>query len=68
MAEYSQRSIIEAAFGAIKMHGDHLRSRRVDHQQREISIRIICYNVELVAGSHIKSGRINYEPLAAMAA
>ena len=42
MDEYRQRSIIEAALGAIKkVYGSHLRSRR---RARQITIRVICYN------------------------
>ena len=55
MDEYHQRSIIEAVFGAIKrMYGNHLRSRRRARQSREIAIRVICYNIEVVARSHVK--------------
>ncbi len=69
MAEYHQRSIIEAVFGAIKkMHGNHLRGRRLVRQNREVAIRIICYNIEVVARSHVKSGRLTHESLTAMAA
>ena len=39
MAEYHQRSIIEAVFGAIKkMYGNHLRGRRLVRQNREVAI------------------------------
>ena len=69
MDEYHQRSIIEAVFGAIKrMYGNHLRSRRRARQSREIAIRVICYNIEVVARSHVKSGRLTHESLTAMAA
>ena len=69
MDEYHQRSIIEAVFGAIKkMYGNHLRSRRRARQSREIAIRVICYNIEVVARSHVKSGRLTRESLTAMAA
>ena len=68
MDEYHQRSIIEAVFGAIKkMYGNHLRSRRRARQSREIAIRVICYNIEVVARSHVKSGRLTHESLTAMA-
>ena len=67
--EYHQRSIIEAVFGAIKrMYGNHLRSRRRARQSREIAIRVICYNIEVVARSQVKSGRLTHESLTAMAA
>ena len=60
--------IIEAVFGAIKkMYGNHLRGRRLVRQNREVAIRIICYNIEVVARSHVKSG-ITHESLTAMAA
>ena len=69
MDEYHQRSIIEAVFGAIKkMYGNHLRSRRRGRQGREIAIRIICYNVEVVARSQAKDGRLTHESPTAMAA
>ena len=69
MAEYHQRSIIEAVFGAIKkMYGNHLRGRRLVRQKRETAIRVICYNIEVVARSHVKSGRLTHELLAAMVA
>ena len=68
MDEYHQRSIIEAVFGAIKkMYGNHLRGRRLVRQNREVAIRIICYNIEVVARSHVKSGRLTHESLTAMA-
>ena len=60
---------IEAVFGAIKkMYGNHLRGRRLVRQNREVAIRIICYNIEVVARSHVKSGRLTHESLTAMAA
>ena len=69
MDEYHQRSIIEAVFGAIKkMYGNHLRGRRRARQSREIAIRVICYNIEVVVRSHVKSGRLTHESLTAMAA
>ena len=69
MDEYHQHSIIEAVFGAIKkMYGNHLRSRRRARQSREIAIRVICYNIEVVARSQVKDGRLTYESLTAMAA
>ena len=69
MDEYHQRSIIEAVFGAIKkMYWNHLRSRRRGRQGRKIAIRVICYNIEVVARSHVKSGRLTHESLTAMAA
>ena len=69
MDEYRQRSIIEAVFGAIKrMYGNHPRSRRRARQNREVAIRVICYNVEVVARSQVKDGRLTHESLTAMAA
>ena len=69
MDEYHQRSIIEAVFGAIKkMYGNHLRGRRRARQNREVAIRVICYNIEVVARSQVKSGRLTHESLAAVAA
>ena len=69
MDEYHPRSIIEAVFGAIKkMYGNHLRGRRLARQSREAAIRVICYNIEVVARSHVKNGRLTHESLAAMVA
>ena len=69
MDEYHQRSIIGAGFGAIKrMYGNHLRSRRRARQNREVAIRVICYNIEAVARSHVESGKFTHESLTAMAA
>ena len=69
MSEYHRRSIIEAVFGAIKkMYGNHLRGRRLARQKREVAIRVICYNIEVVARSNVKNGRLTHESLAALAA
>ena len=67
MSEYHQRSIIEAVFGAIK-YGNHLRGRRFTRQKKEVAIRIICYNIEVVARSNVKNDRLTHESLAALAA
>jgi len=54
--EYHQRSIIKAIFGSLKkMHGNTIRSRRFKRQSRDVAIRIIYYNVKVVASSHIKT-------------
>ena len=67
--EYHQRSIVEAVFGAIKkMYGNHLRSRRRGRQSRKAAIRVICCNVEVVARSQVKDGRLTHESLTAMVA
>ena len=50
------------------MYGNHLRSRRRSRQNREVAIRVICYNIEVVARSRIKSGRLTHKSLAAMSA
>ena len=69
MDEYHQRSIIEAVFGATKkMYGNRLRSRRRARQSREVAIRVICYNIEVVARSRVKSGRLTHESLTATVA
>ena len=69
MSEYHRRSVIEAVFGAIKkMYGNHLRGRRLARQKREVAVRVICYNIEVVARSHVKNGRLTHESLAALAA
>ena len=58
-SEYHRRSIIEAMFGAIKkMYGNHTRCHKPENQCREIAIRIICYNIELVARSKARDGRL----------
>ena len=69
MDECHQRSIIEAVFGAIKrMYGNHLRSRRRARQSRKAATRVICYNIEVVARSQVKDGRLTHESLTATAA
>ena len=69
MSEYHQRSIIEAVFGAIKkVYGNEIKCRRPDNQNREIATRVICYNVDLVARSQVKEGRLTHESIAALAA
>ena len=68
-SEYHQRSIIESVFAALKkMYGDCTRCRRPDNRTREISIRIICYNIELVARSQVKDGRLTQNQIATLAA
>ena len=68
-SEYHQRSIIEAVFGAIKkMYGNDTRCRRPENQFREIAIRIIYYNIELVARSHVKDGKLTPKLIATIAA
>ena len=69
MDECHQRSIIEAVFGATKkMYGNHLRSRRRARQSRKAATRVICYNIEVVARSQVKDGRLTHESLTATAA
>ena len=49
-SEYHQRSTIEAVFGAIKkMYGNDTGCHKPENQSRETAMRIICYNIELVA-------------------
>ena len=68
-SEYHQRSIIESVFAALKkMYGDCTRCRRPDNLTREISIRATCYNIELVARSQVKDGRLTPEMIATIAA
>lgn len=50
------------------MYGNHLRGRRLARQKREVTIRIICYNIGAVTRSRVKNGRLTHEPLAALAA
>ena len=58
-SKYHQRSIIEAVFGAIrKMYGNDTRCHKPENQRREIAIRMLCYNIELVARSQVKDGRL----------
>ena len=67
--EYHQRSIIEAVFGATKkMYGNHTRCHKPENQCREIAIRIICYNIELVARSKARDGRLTPKLIATMTA
>ena len=58
MPRYHQRSIIESVFGAIKtMYGNNIRSRLQTNQFKEIAMRLICYNIDLVARSLVKAGK-----------
>ena len=58
-SEYHQRSVIESVFAALKkMYGDCTRCRRPDNRTRKISIRAICYNIDLVTKSQAKDGRL----------
>ena len=69
MSKHHRRSIIGAVFGAIKrMYGNRLRGRRFTRQKREVAIRVICHTIEVVARSHVKSGRLTHGSLAALAA
>ena len=68
-SEYHQRSVIEAVFGAIKkMYGNHTRCHKPENQCREIAIRVICYNIELVARSKARDGRFTPKMIATMTA
>ena len=68
-SEYRQRSIIESVFAALKkMYGDCTRCRRPGNRAREISIRTTCYNIELVARSQVKDGRLTQDQIATLAA
>ena len=51
-----------------KMHGGYTRCRRPDNRTREISIRATCYNIELVARSHVKDGRLTQDQIATITA
>ena len=67
--EYRQRSTIETVFGAIKkMYGNHTRCHKPENQCREIAIRIICYNIELVARSKARDGRLTPKLIATVTA
>ena len=60
---------MESVFAALKkMYGDCTRCRRPDNRTREISIRATCYNIELVARSQAKDGRLTLEMIATIAA
>ena len=50
------------------MYGNHLRSRRRARQSREVAIRVVCYNIKVVARSHVKNGRLTHGSLTALAA
>ena len=68
-SEYHQRSIIEAVFAALKkMYGDCTRCRMPENRAKEILIRTICYNIELVARSDVKDGRLTQDQVATLAA
>ena len=59
---------MESVFAALKkMYGDCTRCRRPDSWTREISIRTICYNIELVAKSQAKDGRPTQYQIATLA-
>ena len=66
-SEYHQCNIIESVFAALKkMYGDCTRCRRPDNWTREISIRAICYNIELMARSQVKDGRLTQDQIATL--
>ena len=66
---YHQRSIIEAVFGALKkMYGSSLRCRRRDKQEKELGIKIICYNIEVAARQQVRDGMLTRQSLEAIAA
>lgn len=66
---YHQRSIIEVVFGAIKtMYGSYVTCRRKDNQRREMTAKIICYNIELIARHDVRGGRLTRQSLEAVAA
>ncbi len=68
-SEYHQRSVIEAVFAALKkMYGDCTRCRRQENRIKEIAIRVMCYNIELVARSQAKDGRLTQDHIATLAA
>ncbi len=50
------------------MYGNHLRGRKLVRLSREAAIRAICHNIEVVARSHVKNGRLTHESLAVLAA
>ena len=69
LIEYHMRSIIESVFGALKkMHGSSLRSRSFERQSRDLAIRIILYNIDVVTRVQVTEGRHTAKSLAAMAA
>ena len=55
-------------FGAIKMYGNDMCYHKPENQSREIAIRIICYNIELVARSQVKDGRLTPKMIASIVA
>ena len=65
-SEYHQRSVMESVFAALKkMYGT---ARGAVGRAREISIRATCYNIELVARSRVKDGRLTQDQIATLAA
>ena len=68
-SQYHQRSIIEAVFAALKkMYGDGTRCRKHENRANEVAIRVVCYNVELVARLQAKDGRLTQDQIAILAA
>jgi len=68
-SKYHGSEDIQSIFGSLKkMHGNTLRSRRFKRQSRDMAIWIICYNIEVVERSHIKTGILTPKSLAAIAA
>ena len=51
-----------------KMHGDCTKCRGPDNQARDVSIRAICHNIELVVRSQAKDGRLTQDQIATLAA
>jgi len=59
---YHRRSVIEGAIGAEKQRLGHvLFSRREDLQEKELRLKVICYNLLVV--NKIKASLILHEPL-----
>ena len=50
------------------MYGYNTRCQNPENQGRKIAMRIICYNIELVARSHIKDDRLTPKLIATMTA
>ena len=67
-SEYHQRNIMESVFAALKkIYWDCTRCYRPDNRAREISIRPTCYNIEIVARSQVKDGRLTQNQIATLA-
>ena len=65
-SEYHQRSVMESVFAALKkMYGDHPVPQARQPDKGDLDPR---YNIELVARSQAKNGRLTQDQIATLAA